>query len=220
MTVCRSRDAACRLSGHGRKRVFIVSAMKTRTENGFTLYELLTTMLIVGVVLAMGVPNMQSFRQNSRMTAAANDLHSSFHLARSEASRAKTSITICASANSMDAVPVCGGELEAGWIVFEDTDGDIVADAGEFIIRRYPAVAASIVVNTTGPDDYFSFASTGLGRGNVNGTPPLATMVLCDDRGNIRGGGGKSTARVLVVTPLGRATVLADEGQITFHGGC
>ena len=163
---------------------------------------------------------MQSFRQNSRMTATANDLHSSFHLARSEAARAKTNITICATADSTIAVPVCGGELEAGWVVFEDRDGDIVVDANEPVLRRYPAVAGAIVVNTDGPDDYFSFASTGLGRGNVTGTPPLATMVLCDDRGNIRGGGGKSTARVLVVTPLGRAAVLADEGQVTFHGGC
>ena len=194
--------------------------MKNRTQTGFTLYELLTTMLIVGVVLAIGVPNMQSFRQNSRMTAAANDLHSSFHLARSEAARAKTSITICATADSTVAVPVCGGELEAGWVVFEDRDGDIVVDANEPVLRRYPAVTDAIVINTDGPDDYFSFASTGLGRGNVTGTPPLAKMVLCDDRGNIRGGGGKSTARVLIVTPLGRAAVLADEGQVTFHGGC
>ena len=194
--------------------------MKNRTQTGFTLYELLTTMLIVGVVLAIGVPNMQSFRQNSRMTATANDLHSSFHLARSEAARAKTSITICATADSTLVIPVCGGELEAGWIVFEDRNGDIFVDANEPVLRRYPAVAGTIVVNTVGPDDYFSFASTGLGRGNVTGTPPLATMVLCDDRGNIRGGSGRSTARVLVVTPLGRAAVLADEGQVTFHGGC
>ena len=194
--------------------------MKNRSQTGFTLYELLTTMLVVGVVLAIGVPNMASFRQNSRMTAAANDLHSSFHLARSEAARAKTSITICATADSSVALPVCGGELEAGWVVFEDRDGDISVDAGEPVIRRFPAMDASIVVNTVGPDDYFSFAATGLGRGNVTGTPPLATMILCDPRGNIRGGGGKSTARVLVVTPLGRATVLADESQITFHGGC
>lgn len=194
--------------------------MKNRTQAGFTLYELLTTMLIVGVVLSLGIPNMQSFRQNSRMTAAANDLHSSFHLARSEASRAKIPITICASADSMAANPTCGGELEAGWIIFEDRDGDINVDGGEPILRRFPAVTAGIVINTTGPDDYFSFASTGLGRGNVNGTPPLAVMVLCDDRGNVRGGGGKSTARVLVVTPLGRASVLADEGQVAFHGGC
>ena len=194
--------------------------MKNKTQTGFTLYELLTTMLIVGVVLAIGVPNMQSFRQNSRMTAVANDLHSSFHLARSEAARAKTNITICATADSTIAVPVCGGELEAGWVVFEDRDGDIVVDAGEPVLRRFPAVAGAIVVNTVGPDDYFSFASTGLGRGSILASPALATMVLCDDRGNIRGGGGKSTARVLVVTPLGRAAVLADEGQVTFHGGC
>ena len=194
--------------------------MKNKTQTGFTLYELLTTMLIVGVVLAIGVPNMQSFRQNSRMTAVANDLHSSFHLARSEAARAKTNITICATADSTIAVPVCGGELEAGWVVFEDRDGDIVVDAGEPVLRRFPAVAGAIVVKTVGPDDYFSFASTGLGRGSILASPALATMVLCDDRGNIRGGGGKSTARVLVVTPLGRAAVLADEGQVTFHGVC
>lgn len=194
--------------------------MNPRNQTGFTLYELLTTMTIIGVVMAIGVPNMASFRQGSRMTSTANDLHSSFHLARSEAARAKTSITICASADSMAAIPTCGGELEAGWIVFEDRDGDIVVDAGEPILRRFPPVADGIVINTTGPDDYFSFASTGLGRGNVTGTPPVSTAVICDERGNIRGSGGKSAARVLVVTPLGRATVLADEAQIAFHGGC
>ena len=196
--------------------------MNNRTQTGFTLYELLTTMLIVGVILALGVPNMQSFRQNSRMITAANDLHSSFHLARSESSRAKTSITICASADSMAVLPTCGGELEAGWIVFEDRNGDITVDAGEPILRRFPPVTGDIVINTPGPDDYFSYASTGLGRGTITppGTPPLATMVLCDDRGNVLGGSGRSTARVLVVTPLGRATVLADVGQVAFHGGC
>ncbi len=194
--------------------------MNNATQTGFTLYELLTTMLIVGVILAIGVPNMQSFRQNARMTATANDLHSSFHLARSEAARAKTNITICATADSATAVPVCGGELEAGWIVFEDRNGDIAVNGADAVLRRFGAVAEGIIITTPGPDDYFSYASTGLGRGNVTGTPALATMMLCDPRGNVRGGGGKSTARVLVVTPLGRATVLADEAQITFHGGC
>ncbi len=140
--------------------------MKNRTQTGFTLYELLTTMLIVGVVLSIGVPNMQSFRQNSRMTAVANDLHSSFHLARSEATRSKSNITICASADSAVAIPTCGGEFEAGWVVFEDDDADITIDAGEAILRRFPAVPVDIDINTigVGADDYFMFASTGLGR--------------------------------------------------------
>jgi len=196
--------------------------MKNKNQTGFTLYEVLTTMLIVGVVLSLGIPNFQSFRQNSRMTAAANDLHSSFHLARSEATRANTPITICASADSMADTPTCGGGLEAGWIIFADTLRNIEVDDDEAILRRFPAIGNGIVVNTpdTGPDDFFSFAATGLGLGGFNGTAPLAKMVLCDPRGNITGGGGKSTARVLIVTPLGRAMVLADEAQVDFHGGC
>ncbi len=197
--------------------------MKNKTQTGFTLYELLTTMLIVGVVLAIGVPNMQSFRQNGRMTATANDLHSSFHLARSEAARAKTNITICASANSMLPNPTCGGEFEAGWVVFEDRNADITIDVGEPIIRRSPPVPVDIAIKScTGvcPDDYFMFASTGLGRRDVANTVPVSVMVMCDSRGNEIGGGGKSTGRVVIVTPLGRAAVLADKAQVTAQGGC
>lgn len=194
--------------------------MKTRTQTGFTLYELLTTMLIVGVVLTLGVPNMQAFRQNSRMTSAVNDLHSAFHQARSEASRAKSNITICSSADSMDPIPTCGGEYENGWIIFEDTNGDIVLDAGENIIRRFPPVADGIVINSGGGADYFSFASTGQGRGNVTGTAPAGTLRFCDTRGNELAAGGNSAARVLVVTPLGRAAVFRKKDQIAFHGGC
>ncbi len=194
--------------------------MNKTTQTGFTLYELMVTVTIVGIVLMIGVPSMGQFRQNSRMTSTANDLHSSFHLARTEAARAKTNITICASADSMDATPTCGGEFEDGWIVFEDNDGDIVVDNGEAILRRFPAIHDSINIDTTGMDDYFSFAATGLGRGNVTGTPPATTAILCDARGNITAAGGRSAARVLVITPLGRATVLRDEAQVTFHGGC
>lgn len=194
--------------------------MKNRTQTGFTLYELLTTMLIIGVVLALGVPNMQSFRQNSRMTAAANDLHSSFHLARSEAARSKNNISICASADSSLATPVCSGGFEAGWVVFEDSDADLVVDAGEPVLRRFPAINTDISIDTGGASSYFMYASTGLGRRDVADTEPVSVMVMCDSRGNVTGGGGKSTARVVVVTPLGRAAVLGHESQVADQGGC
>lgn len=195
--------------------------MIIRTQQGFTIYELMMTVLIVGIVLSIGIPNLSAFRQNSRMTTTANDLHSSFHLARSEAPRAKTNMTICSSTNSMAALPTCGGEFENGWVVFEDRDGDIVIDAAEPILRRFPPTAAGVTINTAASPDYFSFGSNGQGRGDVlAGVTAVSTAVLCDDRGNIPAGGGHSAARVLVVTPLGRATVLRDEGQVTFHGGC
>ncbi len=183
-------------------------------ESGFTLYELLVTVAIVAVVIAIGGPNLSDFRANSRMTAAANDLHSTFYLGRSEAARAKTNVSICASTNAMAADPDCGGTFEDGWIVFLDPNGDVVHDAGEVVLRKHGPLDARLSVSTPGMQPYFSFSASGLGRGNVTGTPPVTTAVICDQRGNTIAAGSRSTARIVVITPLGRSTVLHDYGRI------
>ena len=194
--------------------------MNRKNEAGFTLYELLVTVLIIGVVLSLGLPNVSQYGQNSRLTSTANDLLGSFHLARRAAARAKTNITICASDNSMTATPACSGEFEDGWIVFVDNNGDIAVDDDEAILRRYPATPDGINIDTSGMGDYFSFAASGLGRGNVTGVPPVTTAILCDTRRTITAAGRSSAARVLVIEPLGRATVLRGKDQVDFHGGC
>jgi len=196
--------------------------MHTRHQNGFTLYELLVTMLIIGIVLTIGVPNMSAFTANSRMATTANDLHSSFQLARSEAARSKTNITICASADSMAADATCNGTFDDGWIVFIDLDGNLqrAIGGGENLLRRYPAIDSKININVNANATYFSFAPTGLGRGDVGGVPSFQTAVLCDDRGNVVAAGGRSSARYLVVTPIGRATVVRDVAIIDGAGGC
>jgi type IV fimbrial biogenesis protein FimT len=189
--------------------------MKNRTQTGFTLYELLTTMLIVGVVLALGVPNMSQYRQNARMTSTANDLHSAFHLARSEASRAKTNITLCASANSMTAGADCGGTWDQGYIVFVDTDGNIATGGvNESILRAQPAIAQGVSLAVANDANFFSFSATGLGRGNVGPNTAISQVVMCDKRGNITAAGGNSASRLFVATPLGRATIQRDKAMI------
>ena len=195
--------------------------MDTKFQNGFTLYELLITVLVIGVILTLGVPNLQEFTANSRITTTANDLHASFLLARSEAARAKTNITICASNDSMSANPSCSmGSFDDGWIVFIDTDGDIVRGAGENVLRVLPAIDSAIDITTNAGASYFSFAATGLGRGDVGGLPSLQSARICDGRGNVTAAGGSSAARVLIVTPIGRATVIRDPVQITAQGDC
>ena len=195
--------------------------MANRNLSGFTLYELLITIVIIGIVLTFGIPNFGVFTQNSRITSTANDLHSSFYLGRSEAARSKSNITICASNNSMDAAADCGGTFDDGWIIFVDLNGDIQrAGVNENVLRRHPPIDDAIDISTNAGANYFSFAPTGLGRGDIGGNPSVQTAVICDGRGNIVAAGGNSAARYLVVTPLGRATVLRDVGQITAAGGC
>ncbi len=220
LTAHRLAVAVCRIVETTRICPRIFRLMKTYNETGFTLYELLITMLVLGVVLAVGIPNMNAFTANNRITASANDLHASFLLGRSEAARSKANITICASANSLDAPNAdCGGEFEDGWIVFEDTDGDVIRDAGEPLLRSYPETPQGIDIISQG-NDYFSFAPTGLGRGNVGVGPALQAAILCDHRGNVPASGGFSAARALIVLPIGRATVLRDIAIIDGRGGC
>lgn len=195
--------------------------MASLSQRGFTLYELLITVLVIGIMLTLGIPNLSEFTRNSRLTAAANDLHSSFLLARSEAARAKTNITICASTNPMNANASCGGTFDDGWIIFIDRNGDLVrGGAGENVLRAHPAIDAALNITTNEASTYFSFAASGMGRGNVGGAPAVQTARICDPRGNQTAAGGYSTARALVITPIGRATVLREVAQIDALGGC
>jgi len=190
--------------------------MDRKNQNGFTLYELLITMLIVGVVLTLGVPNMLAFNQNGRMTSTANDMHAAFHLARSESGRAKTNITICASANALDAEANCSGTWDQGFIVFVDNNGDIDrSGATETVLRAHGAIADGVSLAVADDATYFSYSSTGLGRPNVGGNTAISQVVMCDERGNVTAAGGSSAARLFVVTPLGRATIIRDEALIT-----
>lgn len=191
--------------------------MNKTTQSGFTLYELMITLSIVGVVLAFGVPNMRAYSQNSRMTATANDLHAALHMARSEAPRAKSNITVCASTNALAAATCSGGnDWDQGFIVFTDTDGDIVRDTGgldpETVLRASGPIADGVTLTVENNATYFMFGPSGRGR-TVGGNTPLSRIALCDERGNVQVGAG-SAARVLVITPLGRATVVRDQGVI------
>jgi type IV fimbrial biogenesis protein FimT len=189
--------------------------MGKRRESGFTLYELLITLLIVGVILSFGVPSLQGLAANSRITAAANDLHASFQLARSEAVRAKTSVTICASADPLGAMSNCDGSWDQGYIVFLDDDGDLTRNgADESVLRAHGPIASELTLAVSNDATYFSYAPSGLGRGDVGGNPALSQVIFCDERGTAEASQGFSAARLFVTTPQGRATVVRNLGPV------
>ncbi len=188
--------------------------MNIRIQKGVTLYELLITLLVVGVVLTLGLPNMVEFRQNGRLTATANDLIAAFQLARTESARAKDNITICASKQPMSSTPACDGDWDEGYIVFVDSDGDIVRDNTEGVLRRHEAAQTGVELAVAGDATFFSYGPTGLGRGDVGGNASLTQIVMCDKRGNTTAAGGNSAARLFVSTPLGRATIVREQSAI------
>ena len=68
--------------------------MKTHDQHGFTLWELLMALLVAGILLGIGVPNVMEFQRNGAMTAAANDLVTAMLMARTEAVKRQAPVTL------------------------------------------------------------------------------------------------------------------------------
>ena len=190
--------------------------MKKRTQTGFTLYELLITVLIVGVVLTLGVPNMAAFTANSRITSTANDLHAAFHMARERGRTCERPISRSAPATiRWTTMPTAAAPGTDGFIVFIDTTGDLLRNTvDETVLRRHPAIADGVTLAVEGAATFFSFGPSGLGRGNVLGNTAVTRIMVCDDRGTIETSANTSAARLFVATPLGRATVVRDKTAV------
>lgn len=114
-----------------------------RTRGGYSLYELLVTIVVVATLLAVGVPSFSGLLARSRQHAEINALFHAVHLARKESIMRRRVVSLCPSVDGASCNP--GRDWSAGWIMFENTDRDWPpqVDAGEPVLTRHvvdPAV--------------------------------------------------------------------------------
>jgi type IV fimbrial biogenesis protein FimT len=86
-------------------------------SRGFTLLELMTTITIVAVLLAIGVPSMRSMIQRNRVSSANNDLAASIAYARTTAINRGQLVSMCPSADGSSCTSA-GQNFEPGWIEY------------------------------------------------------------------------------------------------------
>ena len=72
---------------------------KTAKTQGYTLMELLVVLAMVGILGAVAMPSFSLQIKQSRLTSSANQLHSVFKFARSEAAKREAKINLVASGN-------------------------------------------------------------------------------------------------------------------------
>jgi len=105
--------------------------MSRQQSTGFTLLELMVTIVIMAILLALALPSFQSSLRSNRVATGTNELLASLSLARSEGIRSTRGGGVCSSADGA----TCGGDWDSGWIVWTEVDGDGVLDAGETVVR-------------------------------------------------------------------------------------
>jgi type IV fimbrial biogenesis protein FimT len=170
-------------------------------QRGFSLFELIVTIVIVAVLGALALPNFGGSMRSGRMTTEANELLGAINMARGEAITRAAPVSICPSANgtscTADATTWAGG-----WMVFVDyaNPGEVDVGDGDVVLRVWSKIDPkdSLTTETT----YVRFAPTGsaqFGAGDTEQTRFLLKAEQCvtDYQG-----------RAIEVGALGRANTL------------
>lgn len=183
-------------------------------QEGVTLIELLVTLSVVAIIVAVGVPALRDFFSTNQMSAAANDLVSSLHFARSEAIKRGTATRVCPSTEWDQPNPACtpGASLADGWIVIAD-------DAGaDLVLQKHEPLPATIRLKDD-IDESVDFGPTG-DPTNANAEGEY-NLLLCDDRENRDMGGGLAAGRWINVRGPGRPRVYDRKADVeNTLGGC
>lgn len=158
------------------------------SERGFTLFELLMTLIVAAALLAFAVPGLSSFVTSSRLRASQSEFVSALTLARSEATKRGGQVVVRAVGTTV------GSEFLGGWRVFSDTDGNGDFDAGEPLVREYAPLLGQLRFSTwfgSTPSDVAiraAFNSRGFLAPTTENTDPKAlTFRLCGPPGTTRG---------------------------------
>jgi len=125
-----------------------VEKSSPRGSRGLTLVELVTTLAVAGVGLAVVVPSWSALTSRSQITTTANQLLTHLRYARNEAVSRNSPVSLCPSDNGT----TCSGDTsgwQRGYIVFGDTDGDRKRSAGEPLLQVQDAQAGKLRIHST-----------------------------------------------------------------------
>jgi type IV fimbrial biogenesis protein FimT len=165
-----------------------------KTHSGFTLLELVITVALVAIVVAIAIPSMTTFTQNDRMTTNINTLIGHLAYARSEAVKRSQQVAVCASNDAA----TCSGGWDDGWIVYIDADNNNSFDAGEEVIRAQQALGGNNTLTATGIGTQITYDN----RGFVNAAS-VGSLQLCDNRSGPHG-------KTVRITTTGRVRLETD----------
>lgn len=199
-------------------------------QTGFSLLELMITVLILSVIAAFAVPSFQSLIMLNRLASEANELVAALSQARTEAIRVNRRAVLCRAGlagGQVDAGSGCvsGGGGWGGWMVFVDADGsgtynpNATSNPDEVLIRTHVFHGTLQPVSgnaLSGAGNRIVFRPDGLARAPGQTSLQTATLRLCEasasmqqNARDVRLGGG---SRVSVTRATSAACSAPEEG--------
>ena len=162
-------------------------------QSAFSLLELVLTVAVAAIVIALAVPTFGDTLAKQRQRAEIDALFRAVHHAKKASVVRNQVVTLCATRDGEQCAN--SGDWSAGWLMFENSDQDSppTRDPGEPRLR-YHTVHGSIEISSNRRN--YTLRSTQ--RRATNGT-----LVVCDRTGRV-------LPRALVVSFTGRPRVASE----------
>lgn len=175
----------------------------TKSANrGFTLIELLVSLSVLAILMGLAVPSFRATIAANQLTSRTNELVSALNMARSEAIRRGSRVTLCKSSTGTSCSST--GDWEQGWVVFVDTtrSGTTASiDSGETVLLVQQAVSGSTLIKgNPALDSYVSFGADGRPR-TVAGNSTSGKLLACNTSTSLT---DSSRARQMELSSVGR----------------
>lgn len=154
---------------------------------GFTLVELMITLAVLVVLLAVAVPSMQEFTANNQLAATKSNFAAAVALARTEAAKRGRVVVL----QALGSGPT-GNEFANGWEIAVDDDGNGAVASSETRVRKNAVTLEKIKLGGT---PQVAFRATGALVGTTE-----QVYTLC------RSGGTRGYT--VTVTPSGATDVV------------
>lgn len=147
---------------------------KRRTLHGFTLLELMITLAIMAIIVALGVSGYTRLIDGSQQRKTTDSLKASIAQTRSESITRGGNVRLCGSNNGS----ACTTTLDGGWLIYYDSDADTTLTGADTVLTWHAIDYAGLTiagVNSTG------VATTEFGF-NYRGYPTQALSLAVNGR--------------------------------------
>ncbi len=154
-----------------------------KAVQGFTLIELMVTLVVASILMSIAVPSFNGMIQSYRLTSSYNAMVGEVTYARSEAVKRGVSVSICPSTDGATCNSIA---WESGTLVFTDADSDGDYEGGDNLLKVFQGSSADVSIRSS------AFADTGAiifsddgSLGNLSGgSVDTGTLFVCGPQGD------------------------------------